>query len=188
MNTDNKFQILDTIIMQNSCKNDNGNLFIDVTPGQINTAISLLVKTITNVMDMRLLTQNTIVSMFSDHLNETVTTMFKDKAINPSIKMNHIVDEDGMLSVDYLIECPNKRPIFLYGVRDDNKASKVIIYVLNFIKMNMPFSSLIVNDDDADISKFHQKQLTNAADKQFTSLRAFRESGYTYFERELRAG
>ncbi|MCL1786651.1 MAG: hypothetical protein FWG38_01585, partial [Defluviitaleaceae bacterium] len=79
------------------------------------------------------------------------------------------------------------RPIFLYPVKDNAKASKVIISCLNFQQKNVPFRSLIVHENFEKLDGFNKKQITNISDKQFYTLDDFERDGSAYIERELSA-
>lgn len=75
--------------------------------------------------------------------------------------------------------------MFIFGVNENTKASKVVISCLSFQKQKIPFRSLIVHEDFDGLSSFYRNQITNMADKQFTSLDDFRTEGLDYISREL---
>jgi hypothetical protein len=77
--------------------------------------------------------------------------------------------------------------LFLW-VKDDTKARLVTISCLEFQRRRLPFKSVMVHQDfESGISKKDRVLITNAADKQFTSLDNFRETGPQFFERERAA-
>lgn len=83
------------------------------------------------------------------------------------------------------IKTEGSKPLFVFGVNENTKASKVVISCLSFQKQKIPFRSLIVHEDFDGLSSFYRDQITNMADKQFTSLDDFRAEGIDYISREL---
>ena len=89
------------------------------------------------------------------------------------------------LIVDYVIPTSNQKPIYLFGVNDDTKASKVVIACLHFINNKIPYQSLVIHEDSSNLSKFNQKQLMNTADKQYASLEDFKKNADEFAARFL---
>ena len=59
---------------------------------------------------------------------------------------------------------------------------------LEFQRHRLPFKSMMVHQDfESGIRRKDRTRITNAADKQFTSLDHFREVGPQFFERERAA-
>jgi hypothetical protein len=62
------------------------------------------------------------------------------------------------------------------------------ISCLEFQRRRLPFKSVMVHQDsESGIGRKDRTRSTNAADKQFTSLDDFRETGPQFFERERAA-
>ena len=99
-----------------------------------------------------------------------------------NIIRNFAPTKDKQLLVDYKIE--GSRPLFIFGVNENTKASKVVISCLTFQKQKLPFRSLVIHEDFGTLSSFYRNQITNAADKQFTSLEDFKAEGLEYIQRE----
>ena len=73
-------------------------------------------------------------------------------------------------------------------VKDATKAKLSAIACLEFERQEVPFRSVVVHEDFEDgLRKADQRIITSAADKQFTSLADFRETGLRYFSREFKA-
>ena len=88
-----------------------------------------------------------------------------------------------ILEIDYEFT-PNGYPVYLFGVKDTSKARLATISCLEFQKANIKFRSLIVHDDFEKLPRKDRSRLTNACDKQFTSLEEFKKDAKTFLERE----
>ena len=134
---------------------------------------------VAKVSNLEILRRETIRSMFYDDLSSFISeglskyTPIRD--YKPIAKRND-------LSVDWAITSDNK-PLFLYGVKDNNKAKEVTICCLEFWKAQLPFSSIIVYEDFYSIGKNEQTRLLNATDKQFITLNDFKDEGLNYLQR-----
>ncbi len=179
IDTTHKEDVLQSIISQNRCSLDNGNIFLDVTPQQFVGGIYQFVHTLTKVSTMDIISRESVKSYFYELLNEFVMTKLKDFNIQSNITP---LKNTGLV-VDYVI--PNEKPIYLFAVNDDTKASKVVISCLTFITHQHNYRSLIINEDFHSLSKFNQTQIINTADKQFAHLDDFKDRGIEYLHREL---
>ncbi len=97
-----------------------------------------------------------------------------------------IADHDEY-EVDYQFDI-GTRPLFLFGVKDNDKARLATISCLEFQRRGIPFKSVMVHRDfDGGITPKDRSRITSASDKQFPSLDDFRENGPRFFERERAA-
>jgi hypothetical protein len=70
-------------------------------------------------------------------------------------------------------------------VNGDSKARLAALACLEFQKNGVAFRSLIVHEDfEGILTKKDQTRITNVADKQFTSLAEFMNTGEEYLRRE----
>ena len=182
LDTTHKIEVFDNIVSQNSCCFDDGNIFMDVYPAQLECGIYQLAQVISKVSNMEILGRETLKSLFYDFLDSFV---FEDLVKHYSVTKSVCPGKNKDCIVDY--EIASSKPIYLFGVNDDSKASKVVISCLNFMQEDISFRSLIVHENFEKLSSFNQKQITNVSDKQYTSFDEFRNNGLTYISRELSA-
>lgn len=183
IDTSRKQEVLESTIIQNRCFFDRGLIFLDVSPTQFSMGIYQFAQVISKVNAMDILSYDTVQSMFYDYLNS-----YMDKNLRQyNYTKNYLPTKDRQLVVDYSIPTRIKgaKPLFIFGVNENTKASKVVISCLSFQKQKIPFRSLIVHEDFDNLSSFYRKQITNAVDKQFASLDDFQSEGIDYIEREL---
>jgi citrate lyase gamma subunit len=176
--SENKRRILDDIV-----KSYNGMLFddeISMTVDESNLArivyqFSQLVAKMSNI---DVLQRELVKSLFFEYLNDFVDSSLA----NYGVTKNYTPSTDKSLVVDYVIKA--SKPIFLFGVNSDTKASKTIISCLTFQREAIPFRSLVIHENFESLTAFNRQQITNAADKQFYSFDGFKTDSITYLERE----
>ena len=94
------------------------------------------------------------------------------------------IPEHDEYEVDYQFDI-GARPIFLFGVKDNDKARLATISCLELQRRRIPFKGVMVHQDfDSGITRKDRTRITSASDKQFPSLDDFRENGPQFFERE----
>lgn len=182
IDTPNKEKILTDIVTRNRCEYDDGEIYIKASHEQLVGAIYQFIQTVTKVTSMDILSKEYIKSYFFDLLDEFIFSTFG----NLNVKSKYLpLKEEHDLVVDYMF--PAKKPIYLFGINDNSKASKVVITSLNLINKQHNFRSLVVHEDFNSLSNFNRTQITNACDKQFTNLNDFKNNSEQYFQRELLA-
>jgi len=181
IDTEHKQEVLDTIVLQNRAHINNGLIYLDVFPRQLDVGVNQIAQVISKVSNMDIIGREVQRSLFPELLRTFVTESLKDL----NVEEGYTPTNDKHLTVDYKI--PGKRPIFLYGVNENTKAAKVVISCLTFKNQAVPFRSLIVYEDMDRLSRFNRVQLTNVAQKQYFSLDGFREQGVGYIRDELSA-
>lgn len=179
LDTAHKQKVLESIISQNKCSFDKGDIFLDVTPGQLEGGIYQFAQTITKVSNMDIISKEFLKSCFYEFLANFVT----DSLMEFGIKKDITPTDDPDLKVDF--EIPAKRPIYLFGVKDDAKASKVLITCLNFANKQIPFKSLVVPENLYSLNSFNQNQIINVVDKSYTNLDQFKKLGPNFIRKEI---
>lgn len=181
IDTVNKQNILTNIVNSNYGTLIDGELSIDTDVEHLSNSIFQYSQLIAKVSNIDILRNEVVKSMFYDYLDDFIFDAFKD--YNVDAKFTPLADKE--LVVDYRLPSEGAKPIFIFGVNKDTKASKVVISCLTFQKLHIPFRSLIVHEDFNGLSVFNRNQITNAADKQFASLDDFTTDGVDYIKREL---
>lgn len=180
IDTSNKETIFQRILSENRLEEDNGNISFITKKESLYTDIMHVSQVYMKIGSMRYFKREIIESLFYEMLNETITkelTEFKPKAnVLP-------IPERDDLEADYEF-MPNGHPVYLFGVKDVAKARLVTISCLEYQKANLNFRSFIVHDDFEKLPKKDRTRLTNACDKQFTSLDDFKMNARGFLERE----
>ena len=105
---------------------------------------------------------------------------------NPRVRVLPIPGHD-----EYEVDCQfdaGPRPVYLFGVKDNDKARLATVSCLEFQRRRLSFTAVIVHQDfEGGLTKDDRIRITSAADKQFPSLDDFRQNGALFLERERAA-
>lgn len=180
VDTPTKRKILDRIISENGLEEDRGRFYIETTPERLYPSLLQFAQTVAKVSGMQAFKREVIHSLFYETLGDFVST--KLARYKPHKNYLPIPKRDD-LEVDW---CLNVQPknIFLYGVTEKSKARLATLACLQFQLDKIPFRSLIVHEDFETLNRKDQIRITNAADKQFTSLVEFTMTAEEYLSRE----
>ena len=180
IDTPNKETILQKILSENRLCENNGNLTFVTKPDSLYSDILHVTQVFMKIGSMRYFKREVIESLFYEMLDEFI---FKELSeFKPRATILPIPDRDD-LEADYEFT-PNGHPVYLFGVKDVSKARLSAISCLEYQKANINFRSLIVHDDFEKLPKKDRSRLTNACDKQFTTLDDFRENARAFLTRE----
>jgi len=181
VDTPTKQRILDRILSENGITEERGRLFIETTLEHVYPALLQFAQTAAKVSNMQVfkreIVQNLFYEMLGDFVKSTLGRFRPVESYQP-IPARDDLDVDWKLSL-------LPREIFLFGVKDNAKARLAALACREFQISRIPFRSVIVHEDfENGLSKKDQSRITNAADKQFTSLADFQANAESYFLRE----
>lgn len=181
IDTPTKRRIFDRILSENGVREEGGRLFMDSSAECIYPTFLQFTQTVAKVSNMQLFKREIIQNLFYEMLDDFVSNSLD--RYHPQRDYTPIADREE-LQVDWSFPFTS-RPIFLYGVKDSSKSRFAALSCREFQIVKLPFRSVIVHEDfENGLSKKDQSLITNAADKQFTSLADFRLNAEAYFERE----
>ncbi len=182
VDTPTKRRIFDRILSENGVSEDRGRLYINTNSEHLYPVILQFAQTIAKVSNMQAFKREVIQNMFYESLGDFVKGTLI--GYHPADHYVPIPDRDD-LEVDWRFPV-HPREIFLYGVKDSAKARLAALTCREFQILRVPFRSVIVHEDfENGLSKKDQTRITNAADKQFTSLADFKSNAEEYFHREV---
>ncbi|MBC8568209.1 DUF1828 domain-containing protein [Mogibacterium sp. NSJ-24] len=182
IDTDNKAKILNDIILAKNAENYEGNICLTVSPEQIYTGIMTYSQLVNQICGLDILSRESIADLFYENLSSvienTLTGYIYDKDVT--------LPEYREMKIDYVFRGADK-PIYLFGVKDTNKAQQTTICCLQLAQNNIPFKSVAVfnNLDNGIITKFARNTLMNTVGKVFSDLDGFKEHGQNYFKSEI---
>lgn len=179
LKSNHKQEILDNIVKSSFGYFDDDELLLKTHNQNLAQTVLQYTQLVSKVSNMDILRRETIRSLFYEELNEYVESSFSNFSPTPHYAP---IQNRTDLVVDWSFTIKDK-PLFLYGVKDNNKAKEVTICCLEFWKASLPFSSIIIYEDFYSIGKNEQTRLTNVADKQFITFDDFKSEGINYFER-----
>jgi len=179
IDSDNKARIFNKITSENGALYSESNIYIEASYEMLYSALMQMIQIISKITTMSLFKREVINAMFYEMLDEIIQKNLSD--YNPVSRYTPISGRDE-LEVDYSLTVNNKN-VYLFGVKDSQKARLTTISTLEFKRADMDFNSIIVHEDFESLTKRDRKIITSAADKQFPDLEDFRLNGPSYFKR-----
>jgi hypothetical protein len=181
VDTENKDRIFKRILNENRIQEDCGNLFVDVAPDHLYPAVLNFGQTVAKVTNMALYRREVIANLFYEMLHDKVEERLG--GFSPREDVTPLPEREELV-VDYaLLDRPT--PIYMFGVREKEtpKLRLTAVACLEFQKAKLPFRSVVIHQDFESLSRIDRQIITNAVDKQFTSLDEFASSGREAIER-----
>lgn len=177
-------KVLARILSENGVSEERGRFYIETTTDRLYPALLQFAQTIAKVSSMQAFKREIIQRLFYETLDDFVKSTLIE--YSPLDHYLPVADRND-LEVDWFFPL-KPRNIFLYGVKDSAKARLAALSCREFQILHIPFRSVIVHEDfENGISKKDQARITNAADKQFTSLADFQSNAEQFFSREAEA-
>jgi hypothetical protein len=182
IDTGNKERIFRRILRENQVADDAGNLHLDVEPAQLYAAVLHFGQTVAKVCNMGLYRREVIANLFYEEFRGLVDDAFAP--VEPRADFVPL-ENRAELVVDFALGTERPKPVFLFGVkaRETAKLRLVAVACLEFARLKVPFSSVVVHQDFEGLSQGDRSIITNAADKQFTTLEQFKELGRPAIDR-----
>lgn len=178
INTAHREKLLLQTIQDNFGQYDEGLIYIDVRPQNLYAGVNRFSSIVAKVMNLDILQNTKTQNTFIHEFNQFCIEQLKD--FSPIPNCRPLNDE---LEVDFYIENPHGKPLYLFGVKSKDKARETVINCLQF-RQSLKFRSLIIHDDATKLSSYDQSQLMKVADKQFPDLDDFRKNAYDYIHEE----
>jgi hypothetical protein len=181
VDTPNKQKILNRILAENQVELQNGEVVMYSGRESLFPSFLAFAQVIAKVTSLGFLKRQVISSLFYELLSDFIRNALEE--FSPRPRYFPIADRPE-LEVDWVFPI-ERRPIYLFGVKDSSKARLAAISCLEFQRQEVQFRSVIVHEDFEDgLRKSDQRIVTSAADKQFTSLEDFKENAARFLARE----
>lgn len=161
-------KIIDSVLMSYGIRNQEGELVTEIPDNQFGDALYSYLQGLIKITDINYLTRERVRSTFMEDFRALIEeTVPADRRIFNYYDKQH--DPDGK----YIIDCHIngiKRPMFLFGVQNDDKCRDVTITCLQFEKFNLPFRSMAIFEDQESINRKVLARFSDVCDKQFSTL------------------
>jgi len=180
IDTPNKETIFQKILSENRISENAGNIYFETKPETLYSDILHVTQTFMKVGSMRYFRREVVESLFYEMLNDFIFNELTE--FKPKSSIFPIPDRDD-LEADYEF-MPNGHPVYLFGVKDISKARLSTISCLEYQRAKLNFRSYIVHEDFEKLPRKDRSRLTNACDKQFTTLADFKDNAKGFLERE----
>ncbi len=162
--------LLERIMRESGLRWDgnHGALCFDVAPECLPEAIFTFGQALTRVYDLTLLSRSSTGSTFYDDLTAFLISVVDES----SVKRDYFpeVPNAECYPVDYCIEGERRDPLFLYGIPNRDKARLTTIILSHFHRHDLRFESLLVFEDQAEISRMDLARLSDVGGDMISSL------------------
>lgn len=184
LDSDKKKRILNDIIANRGASLEDGSIELIVPNRDLFSGIMSYSQLVSEVCNMDILTREMVSSLFYDYLNESLERMHIEHRL--TFVRDYEVRGHADIHVDYAFLGDGKvRPIYLFGVKDTNKAQQTAINCLNMTLEKVPHKSIAVFENIDNITTFARNSLLNASGKVYSDLTSFQQKGAEYIANEL---
>ena len=166
-------KIIDTVLGTYQIQNAEGELRCLVENGDFGDALFTFVQGIIKITDVAYLRRERLRSLFMEEFRsfleesipaERYTFNYQDPQHDP----------EGKYTVDCRINS-RRRPLFLFGIPNDDKCRDVTITCLQFEKFEVPFISAAVFENQEEINRKVLARFSDVCERQFPSLQSAKE-------------
>lgn len=171
-------RLMEEIQAELGIREEDGEFFLEAPQLEAGPAALRFAQALTKITDLSFLSRVRVQSSFYEDLQQLIF----EKVPPEKVQKNYVVQnvEHGELyPIDYRIEGKDK-PLFLFGIPNDEKARLVTIILQHLQAWLPPFESLLVFADQTRLSRADLARLSNAGGEQISSL-----DEYEQFERKL---
>lgn len=173
IHTDNKMKILNKVISSYGGNLVNGSIECTIKNNNFQMYLMNFLQIITRISNMEILSRDIVKNMFYDYFIQNTYDKLQDKY---TLKKDFAPLENPDLKVDFaLSNQTTKKPIFIFGIKDSNKAKETVISCLRFREHNIPFKSIAVHSDMDSLTSFDRNQTIDICDKTYTSLEQYNQ-------------
>lgn len=162
-----------SILSEHELSENDGSVEMAASYETIYQDIMHFTRALVKIGSIRYFKREVIESLFYEQLGEFITSELK--SYHPQKDVIPIEGQEEY-QADYEIR-PNGTPNYIFAVKDTSKARLAMISYLEFMRRKLNYRSIIVHEAFENPPKKDQLRLTNACDKQFSSLEEFEEHG-----------
>lgn len=181
LDTDKKRRILDDMILSKGAQNDSGNIVMIAEKERVYPAIMSFSNLVSKIGSMDMLSREIVTELFYENLNDAMTEVMLDIPYEP----NYVVPSSPDYIIDFAFMNSKGKPIYLFGIKDTNKAQQTTITCLQLAKRQVQFKSIVVFNDLDGLSKFARYNILNTVGKAFSDMEGFLEGGKEYIIGEM---
>jgi len=164
----NRRKLIERALAEFGVTDNEGELRAEIEEGRYGDALFSYVQAMLHVTDVTYLNREVVKSTFMEDLRVLIKESVP-QATKEFDWSDPESDADGKYPVDCRIECYG-RPLFVFGVSNEQKCDLVTIVVLHYEKTRYPFDSMVVFDEQEAIGRKPLARLSDVIGKQFSTL------------------
>lgn len=183
LDTDGKLKIFSKLVANNGVICDSGNLVMDTSYETFFTDLMQYQIAVSKVSNLDILKRETVSNLFYEHFSTFISKKlgrtYKD------IRPNFRPTGESCYEVDFAILDKVEKPVYIIAVKDSLSALRATALCLRVSNLGMKHTSIAVHDGTSTIAARDRDALTNAVDKQYTSLMDFESQAENFISRQL---
>lgn len=180
IDTPNKENILDRILLENNLKEEKGNIFMETNNNSVFHDILHVTQAYSKIASMRYFKREVLESLFLEMLEQYIFSELND--FSPQKKVYPIPNRPE-LEIDYSFK-PNGHSVYLMSIKHATQAKLATINFQAFKLAGLNFRGWAVYESFENLSKTDISLVSSASEKQFTSLDNFKTDIKYYLEKE----
>lgn len=161
-------KIIDSVLAGYSIKNQEGELIVEIPDNQFGDALYSYLQGLIKITDINYLSRERVKSTFM----EDFRALLEEKVPSDRRTFNYY-DKQHDPDRKYIVDCRINgisRPLFVFGVINDDKCRDVTISCLQYEKFGIPFRTMAVFEDQESINRKVLARFSDICDKQFSTL------------------
>ena len=173
LDTTTKQEVIEKALVAYGMRNNDGELISEIRNGSYGDALFSFIQGLTHISDVTYLKRERARSAFMKEFHAFIEgTLPEEKFDFGYHDPTH--DQNALYPVDCYIKTET-RPIFLFAVPTDDKCRDTTIAILHFEKFDIPFSPVVIFQNQEQIGRKVLARLSDVCEKQFSSIQSTKD-------------
>jgi hypothetical protein len=164
-------KLFDQVLAESGVRREVGKLVLDSSLDNLGGSILRFGQAITRIYDLTFLNRNRVANTFYEDLKEILYGLVDASKITPDFVLPDRLDTKDY-AIDYRIEGKREQHLFVMGIASRDKARLATIVLEHWLRVNIPFDSLLIFHEQQEIQRGDLARLSNAGGDMIASLDA----------------
>lgn len=177
----NRAELLESAIINFGISESDGSLELHFKSDEAGNALYTYLQALTKISDLSYLNREIITSTFIEDFKQ----LMKAKLPYERYFFNYYFedhDPQNSYPVDCFVNGMNTAPLLIFAIQNDDKCRDATINLHQYERWGIPFRSLAIFENQADINRKVLARFSDVSDKLFSSLISNRERIHSYLE------